>query len=88
MILLIYSFLSFQGKTPACSCVDCQESCPAPPPLPPAPEPFTVLNYDGYAVIMFIVFLSGVAIFVVFLVCFDNRKKIGESREYLRQFQF
>nr|XP_034176148.1 NPC intracellular cholesterol transporter 1 isoform X4 [Osmia lignaria] len=63
-------------NTPACSCVDCEGSCPVPPPAPPLPEPFTIISYDGYAVVMIITFISGTVLFVVSLVCFNNRRKI------------
>ncbi|XP_031783378.1 NPC intracellular cholesterol transporter 1 isoform X3 [Nasonia vitripennis] len=64
------------AKSPACSCVDCHESCPAPPPLPPLPKPFSLIGCDGYAVIMTIVFICGSAIFILSLFCFNNRQKI------------
>ncbi|XP_076671119.1 Niemann-Pick type C-1a isoform X2 [Andrena cerasifolii] len=63
-------------KTPACSCVDCEASCPVPPPMPPLPEPFTILRYDGYSVTMTIIFLCGSALFILTIVCFSNRKQI------------
>ncbi|XP_017879993.1 NPC intracellular cholesterol transporter 1 isoform X4 [Ceratina calcarata] len=62
--------------SPACSCVDCESSCPVPPPPPPLPKPFTILGYDGYAVTMIIIFLSGSALFLLSMVCFTNRKQI------------
>ncbi|KAL7293860.1 hypothetical protein TKK_0012914 [Trichogramma kaykai] len=70
---------AINDDSPACSCVDCQASCPVPPPLPPLPEPFKLLGGDGYAVIMTVVFILGSGIFIVSHVCFNNRKKIGES---------
>ncbi|XP_066601726.1 NPC intracellular cholesterol transporter 1 isoform X2 [Prorops nasuta] len=63
-------------NSPACSCVDCEESCPVPKPLPPLPEPFTVFNCDGYKVIMIIIFVCGTSLFLLLLVCFGNRKQI------------
>ncbi|XP_053981855.1 NPC intracellular cholesterol transporter 1 isoform X2 [Hylaeus volcanicus] len=63
-------------NTPACSCVDCEASCPVPPPLPPLPEPFTILNYDGYSVVMLIIFLCGSSLFLLSIVCFSNRQQI------------
>ncbi|KAG7205223.1 hypothetical protein KM043_018307 [Ampulex compressa] len=64
-------------NTPACSCVDCEQSCAAPPPAPPLPEPFSILGYDGYAVTMIIVFICGSSFFTLLVACFSNRKQIG-----------
>ncbi|XP_076647922.1 Niemann-Pick type C-1a isoform X2 [Halictus rubicundus] len=63
-------------NTPACSCVDCEESCPVPPPMPPLPNPFTIFGYDGYAVTMIIVYVCGSVLFILSIVCFSNRKQI------------
>ncbi|CAL7940989.1 unnamed protein product [Xylocopa violacea] len=62
--------------TPACSCVDCESSCPVPPPAPPLPKPFTIFGYDGYTVMMIITFLCGSTLFILSIVCFSNRKQI------------
>ncbi|XP_033220867.1 NPC intracellular cholesterol transporter 1 [Belonocnema kinseyi] len=62
--------------TPACSCVDCEASCPVPPPAPPLPKPFTVIGYDGYAVVMTIIFICGSTLFLLSIFCFSNRKQI------------
>nr|XP_033342938.1 NPC intracellular cholesterol transporter 1 isoform X2 [Megalopta genalis] len=61
---------------PACSCLDCEESCPVPPPMPPLPNPFTMYGYDGYAVTMIIVYICGSVLFMLSIVCFSNRKQI------------
>ncbi|XP_043265268.1 NPC intracellular cholesterol transporter 1 isoform X2 [Colletes gigas] len=63
-------------NTPACSCVDCEASCPVPPPLPPLPEAFTIFGYDGYAVTMTIIFVGGSTLFLLAIVCFSNRQQI------------
>ncbi|XP_076291601.1 Niemann-Pick type C-1a isoform X3 [Lasioglossum baleicum] len=63
-------------NTPACSCVDCEESCPVAPPMPPLPNPFTIFGYDGYAVTMIIVYICGSVLFILSIVCFSNRKQI------------
>ncbi|KAI4456062.1 npc intracellular cholesterol transporter 1 [Holotrichia oblita] len=57
-------------NTPACSCVDCEASCPAPQPVPPPPGPFKIMGRDGYAVIMLCVFLvgSGLFLFAIFVI--------------------
>ncbi|XP_006621499.1 NPC intracellular cholesterol transporter 1 isoform X6 [Apis dorsata] len=62
---------------PACSCVDCEASCPVPPPIPPLPRPSTIFGYDSYAVIMIITFVCGSTLFILSIVCFSNRKQIG-----------
>ncbi|XP_020285884.1 Niemann-Pick C1 protein isoform X4 [Pseudomyrmex gracilis] len=64
-------------NTPACSCVDCEQSCPVPPPAPPLPQPFLVFGYDGYEVIMTIIFVCGTCLFLFLVVCFSHRKRIG-----------
>ncbi|XP_076291604.1 Niemann-Pick type C-1a isoform X6 [Lasioglossum baleicum] len=65
-------------NTPACSCVDCEESCPVAPPMPPLPNPFTIFGYDGYAVTMIIVYICGSVLFILSIVCFSNRKQIDD----------
>lgn len=75
---MIYKFF-FQKNTPACSCVDCEQSCPVPPPAPPLPQPFLVFGYDGYEVIMTIIFVCGTCLFLFLVVCFSHRKRIGKK---------
>ncbi|XP_043798888.1 NPC intracellular cholesterol transporter 1 isoform X6 [Apis laboriosa] len=65
-------------NTPACSCVDCEASCPVPPPIPPLPRPSTIFGYDSYAVIMIITFVCGSTLFILSIVCFSNRKQIDD----------
>ncbi|XP_077267700.1 Niemann-Pick type C-1a isoform X4 [Temnothorax americanus] len=64
-------------NTPACSCVDCEQSCPVPPPMPPLPKPFSIFGYDGYEVIMTIIFICGTCLFLLLMMCFSHRKRIG-----------
>ncbi|XP_029162853.1 NPC intracellular cholesterol transporter 1 isoform X4 [Nylanderia fulva] len=64
-------------NTPACSCVDCEQSCPVPPPVPPLPKPFSIFGYDGYEVIMTIIFVCGTCLFLLLMMCFSHRKRIG-----------
>ncbi|XP_011704595.1 PREDICTED: Niemann-Pick C1 protein isoform X2 [Wasmannia auropunctata] len=64
-------------NTPACSCVDCEQSCPVPPPMPPLPKPFSIFSYDGYEVIMTIIFICGSCLFLLLMMCFSHRKRIG-----------
>ncbi|XP_055539920.1 NPC intracellular cholesterol transporter 1 isoform X2 [Wyeomyia smithii] len=52
-------------KTPACSCIDCEASCPRPPPPAPPTQPFMIYGFDGYAVVMFFVFLVCSGLFVI-----------------------
>ncbi|XP_053696589.1 NPC intracellular cholesterol transporter 1 isoform X2 [Sabethes cyaneus] len=52
-------------KTPACSCIDCEASCPRPPPPSPPAQPFMIYGFDGYAVVMFVVFLVCSGLFVI-----------------------
>ncbi|XP_071630654.1 NPC intracellular cholesterol transporter 1 isoform X2 [Temnothorax longispinosus] len=63
-------------NTPACSCVDCEQSCPVPPPMPPLPKPFSIFGYDGYEVIMTIIFICGTCLFLLLMMCFSHRKRI------------
>ncbi|XP_032685045.1 NPC intracellular cholesterol transporter 1 isoform X2 [Odontomachus brunneus] len=61
---------------PACSCVDCEQSCPVPPPPPPLPQPFLILGYDGYEVVMTVIFVCGSCLFLLLVMCFSQRKRI------------
>uniref|UniRef100_A0A9J7YNX2 SSD domain-containing protein n=1 Tax=Cyprinus carpio carpio TaxID=630221 RepID=A0A9J7YNX2_CYPCA len=54
----------------ACSCQDCEQSCPAVPQPPPLPEPFMIGRLDGVLVICIIVFSC---IFLL-LICYIERK--------------
>uniref|UniRef100_A0A182NUF5 SSD domain-containing protein n=1 Tax=Anopheles dirus TaxID=7168 RepID=A0A182NUF5_9DIPT len=53
------------ANTPACSCVDCEASCPKPPPPPGPPQPFVIYGLDGYAVVMFVVFVVCSGLFLI-----------------------
>ncbi|XP_066999010.2 NPC intracellular cholesterol transporter 1 [Anabrus simplex] len=53
------------SSVPPCSCVDCEASCPVPPPEPAPPQPFHILNMNGYAVIMVIIFIIGSLLFIL-----------------------
>ncbi|XP_044740740.1 NPC intracellular cholesterol transporter 1 isoform X2 [Chrysoperla carnea] len=58
--------LAIDENSSACSCVDCEYSCPKPPEYPPDPEPFVILNFNGYSFLLTLLY----AIFVVvFLSC-------------------
>lgn len=71
-----YSF--FQNSTPACSCVDCEASCPSPPPAPSKPEPFKIAGHDGYSVMMIIIFVVGSAMFIFAVVICSSKDKLGK----------
>ncbi|XP_044253675.1 NPC intracellular cholesterol transporter 1 isoform X1 [Tribolium madens] len=69
---------AIDSKTAACSCVDCEESCPVPPPQPPAPQPFTIAGFDGYFFLMVIVFCVGTLMFLlVVFVCPSRAEIVG-----------
>ncbi|GLV34537.1 Niemann-Pick type C-1a [Carabus blaptoides fortunei] len=69
------------SKTPACSCMDCEQSCPAPQPPPPAEAPFTVAGFDGYEFIMTLVFLIGSSLFVFSIFFCPTRSAIGVTSD-------
>ncbi|KAH8410547.1 hypothetical protein KR009_000183, partial [Drosophila setifemur] len=53
------------GILTACSCTDCDASCPQSPPEPPPPESFKIAGLDAYVVIMAGVFIVGVLVFLM-----------------------
>ncbi|XP_044315818.1 NPC intracellular cholesterol transporter 1 isoform X1 [Drosophila rhopaloa] len=53
------------NKLPACSCTDCDLSCPQGPPEPAPPVPFKIAGLDAYLVIMAAVFVVGVIVFLM-----------------------
>ncbi|CAH1135903.1 unnamed protein product [Ceutorhynchus assimilis] len=66
------------AATPACSCVDCEASCPVPPPQPPKPQPFDIAGFDGMAFLMVVVFLVGSSMFLmVVLLCPAGKDLVG-----------
>ncbi|XP_026690141.2 NPC1-like intracellular cholesterol transporter 1 isoform X1 [Ciona intestinalis] len=64
----------------ACSCTDCEASCPAPPILQPDHVPFMIGTADGVAVIVLIIFLAFVVLFTAYLV-FDFMFKNGNVKQ-------
>ncbi|KAL1139914.1 hypothetical protein AAG570_006891, partial [Ranatra chinensis] len=56
-------------NTPPCSCMDCEGSCPAPPPPKPPHKPFTILGAPGLPLVMALVFIAVSCIFLS-AVCF------------------
>ncbi|XP_066248348.1 NPC intracellular cholesterol transporter 1 isoform X3 [Euwallacea similis] len=75
-------------KTPACSCVDCEASCPVPPPQPPKPQPFRILGFDGIAILMLIIFIVGSLLFLLTVCLCANGKSlvglVGQGSEEMR----
>lgn len=59
--------------------MDCEASCPKPPPTPPIPKPFSIGGLDGYAIIMLIVFLVGSALFLLGVCVFPSKRSIGRT---------
>ncbi|XP_049962855.1 NPC intracellular cholesterol transporter 1-like [Schistocerca serialis cubense] len=60
---------SFDVNTTACSCIDCTDSCPAPPPIPPPVQPFTICGLDGGVFIMILLFSLGTLTFLSVVSC-------------------
>ncbi|XP_055386647.1 NPC intracellular cholesterol transporter 1 isoform X2 [Condylostylus longicornis] len=60
-------------KKQACACIDCEESCPKPPPEPPKPEPFRFAGFDTYTLIMVVVFLIGTLLFLMGVCLFPSK---------------
>uniref|UniRef100_A0A3B5ACF2 NPC1 like intracellular cholesterol transporter 1 n=1 Tax=Stegastes partitus TaxID=144197 RepID=A0A3B5ACF2_9TELE len=57
----------------ACSCQDCEESCPSVPPPAPTPPPLKVLGMDGLLFICIILFSLLVVAFAVYVyISFSN----------------
>ncbi|KAL0979152.1 hypothetical protein UPYG_G00181390 [Umbra pygmaea] len=59
----------------ACSCQDCQASCPIMPPPPAPPAPFTIGGVDGYLVLCGILLCVLILAFLVFVVATYVMKK-------------
>lgn len=77
--LHIYFFCYlFQSSAPACSCVDCEDSCPVPPPSPPKPAPFKIMGFDGYAVVMVIIFIIATLLFLIAVMLCSSGRKLGK----------
>lgn len=64
----------------ACSCVDCEASCPAPPPVPQPITHRTLFGYDRFVVIVLIVY--GITSFIFLVIsCCCLRSKMSTSEE-------
>ncbi|KAL9926014.1 NPC intracellular cholesterol transporter 1 isoform X2 [Glossina fuscipes] len=68
-------------KTPACSCADCESSCPKPPPEPPTPQPLTIGGFDAFTVIMVVVFLVGTLLFLMGVCLFPSKNIDADGNE-------
>ncbi|CAG7836043.1 unnamed protein product [Allacma fusca] len=60
------------GANRSCSCVDCLDACPAPPPIVPEPDPWRIGGIDGFYVVMAVVFVLG-TIAILCLAFFSRR---------------
>jgi len=69
------------GIGPGCSCVDCAVSCPKPPEPEPELEPFRIWGLDGYAVVMFSIFLLGSGIFLMGTACCSSNIESGKPTD-------
>ncbi|XP_016944927.3 NPC intracellular cholesterol transporter 1 isoform X2 [Drosophila suzukii] len=67
------------SKVPACSCSDCELSCPQGPPEPTPPEPFKILGLDAYLVIMAAVFIVGVIVFLMGSFLFTQGSSMDDN---------
>uniref|UniRef100_A0A673GBS2 SSD domain-containing protein n=1 Tax=Sinocyclocheilus rhinocerous TaxID=307959 RepID=A0A673GBS2_9TELE len=62
----------------ACSCQDCEQSCPAVPQPPPLPEPFMIGQLDGVLVICIIVF----SCILLLLICYSKgARKVKNTKD-------
>ncbi|XP_071519627.1 NPC intracellular cholesterol transporter 1-like [Panulirus ornatus] len=57
------------NESRACSCVDCEASCPKPPVLPQPLQPFTIFGVDGLEVVMALIFLFIASLFTTVYIC-------------------
>ncbi|KAG1930943.1 NPC1-like intracellular cholesterol transporter 1 [Pimephales promelas] len=67
----------------ACSCQDCEQSCPAIPPPPPIPKPFMIGRLNGVLVICVAVFACIFFLFMCYLVleCTSCYQKSRSARK-------
>ncbi|BES94988.1 niemann-pick [Nesidiocoris tenuis] len=50
--------------SPPCSCMDCEASCPVPPPPKPPVKPFSILGLPGLPLVMLLIFIAGSSVFL------------------------
>lgn len=71
---------TIQADTPACSCVDCVDACPVPPPVSPK-QNFIIFGMDGYSVVMFFVFIVCSGLFLIGTCCNSQTKILSGMHE-------
>uniref|UniRef100_A0A9J8AA72 SSD domain-containing protein n=1 Tax=Cyprinus carpio carpio TaxID=630221 RepID=A0A9J8AA72_CYPCA len=71
----------------ACSCQDCEQSCPAVPQPPPLPEPFMIGRLDGVLVICIIVF-SCIFLLLICYVILDPKDVTCSDKASLATQEF
>ncbi|XP_060521524.1 NPC intracellular cholesterol transporter 1 isoform X2 [Cylas formicarius] len=67
------------ATTPACSCVDCEASCPVPPPQPPKPLPFTIAGFNGLSFLMVVLWVVGSLMFLIGVCACTSGRNLGIS---------
>ncbi|ENN71122.1 hypothetical protein YQE_12055, partial [Dendroctonus ponderosae] len=67
------------SDTPACSCVDCEDSCPVPPPDPPKPQPFHIAGFEGMSFLMLVVFVIGSIVFLLIVFMCSAGRTFGSE---------
>lgn len=67
-----------QGIQPACSCVDCQSSCPKPPEFEPVIETFEIFEFNIINLMIFLTYVVGSLVFVAYATA---KKKIIKEVE-------
>ncbi|CAH0564150.1 unnamed protein product, partial [Brassicogethes aeneus] len=63
----------------ACSCVDCEESCPVPPTPPPKPAPFKVAGVDGLKFCLVVAFFVGSLLFILLVFVCQPKMNFAEG---------
>ncbi|KAK7869123.1 hypothetical protein R5R35_006589 [Gryllus longicercus] len=64
---------SVNENSTACSCIDCEGSCPIPPPIPEPPKPFEILGFDGYIFVIILMYVVTTGIFLIYIWVVPNR---------------
>lgn len=65
--LLTLLILDLQNDTIACSCMDCEESCPLPDVMPETPKPFSMFGMDVLTISSTVLFCFVISIFASFV---------------------
>ncbi|XP_031634860.1 NPC intracellular cholesterol transporter 1 isoform X2 [Contarinia nasturtii] len=69
------------NKTLPCACVDCEQSCPKPPPIPQPPKKFTIFYMDGYKVCMAVLFVVLSTLFLIGVCLYPSQSMDGGTWE-------